>query len=399
MEYEFSEKVTSLKPSAIRELFKLMIGEGIIALSGGNPAKEAFPMEEIGEISKKILEENPVAALQYSVSEGYTPLREQIKKYVKEKFNIGTDEDDVLITSGAQQANDMACKIFCNEGDYIACDETCFIGSLSSFKSNNINIIGIPMDKDGMIPEKLEEAVKQNSRIKVLYLIPNFQNPTGSTLPLERRKSIYEIAKKNNIIIVEDNPYGELRFHGEHVPSFKSFDTDGIVCYSGSFSKVVAPGLRVGFMIANKKIVDRGTLLKQFTDVHTNILAQMIIYELYKKYDMDAHIKKIQTLYGDKCSYMCSLIRENFPKTVICHEPDGGMFVWCTDTSGKLKVEELVQKLVSEYKVAIISGNVFVPYETSGEVHAFRLNFTVPDKKQIKTGIEAIGRVLHEMLD
>ncbi len=395
MEYHFSEKVSTLQPSAIRELFKLMVGEGIIALSGGNPAKEAFPMKEIADISKEILTENPVAALQYSISEGYTPLRDQIQEYVKRKFNIGTEEDAVLITSGAQQANDMAVKIFCNEGDAIACDETCFIGSLSSFKSNNVSIIGIPTDDFGMIPNALEKALADHPNIKVIYLIPNFQNPTGVTMPLERRKEIYEIAKNHHIMLIEDNPYGELRFRGKDVPSFKSFDTEGLVCYSGSFSKVVAPGLRVGFMVANKQIVDRGTLLKQFSDVHTNILAQMIIYEYYKRYDTDKHISEVSAFYGDKCHYMCELIHEKLPASIKCIEPDGGMFVWCTDTTGKIDIEAFVQKLVTEHKVAVISGNVFT---TDGsKSHSFRLNFTVPTKEQIEKGITAIGEVLEEM--
>ncbi len=394
MEYKFSEKVQTLKPSAIRELFKLMIGDGIVALSGGNPAKEAFPKDEIAEISAKILKEDPVSALQYSISEGYTPLREQIAEYVKTNFNIGKEEDAVLITSGAQQANDMAVKIFCDEGDAIACDETIFIGSLSAFKANNVRLVGVAGDDEGMLPEALEEAI-QNHPIKVLYLIPNFSNPTGLTMPLQRRKDIYEICKKYQVMIIEDNPYGELRFRGEHVPAIKSFDDEGIVCYSGSFSKVVAPGLRVGFMIANKKIVDRGTLLKQFTDVHTNILAQMIIYEYYKNYDIKKHIAEISAFYAKKCEYMCQLIREKLPKEIKCIEPDGGMFVWCTDTTGTIDIDELVSKLVEEKKVAIISGDVFITNDTKS--HSFRLNFTVPSMEEIEYGITSIGEVLEEL--
>lgn len=394
MEYAFSKKVQTLKPSAIRELFKLMVGEGIIALSGGNPAKEAFPMKEIEEITAGILKDNPVAALQYSVSEGYAPLREQIATYVKTKFNIGTTDDAVLITSGAQQANDMAVKIFCNEGDAIACDETIFIGSLSAIKANNVSLVGIKGDDDGMLPEELEKAIATKP-IKMIYLIPNFSNPTGFTMPLERRKAIYEIAKKNKIMIIEDNPYGELRFRGEDVPAFKSFDDAGIVCYSGSFSKVVAPGLRVGFMIANKAIVERGTLLKQFGDVHTNILAQMVIYEYYKKYDVAKHIEQVSAFYAEKCHYMYEQICKKLPSEIKCREPEGGMFVWCTDMSGKIDIEEFVTKLVQEKKVAIISGNVFV---TNGEKsHSFRLNFTVPTKEQIEKGIDAIAEVLKEL--
>lgn len=392
MEYRFSDKVLTLQPSAIRELFKLMVGDGIIALSGGNPAKEAFPVKEIAEIAKDILEREPVEALQYSISEGYTPLREQIAAYAKEKFGIRRREDAVLITSGAQQANDMAVKIFCNEGDAVACDEVCFIGSLSAFKSNNVEIVGVKTDDKGMIPEKLEQALENHPNIRVIYLIPNFQNPTGVTMPLERRHQIYEIAREHKVMVIEDNPYGQLRFRGEDVPSIKSFDTEGIVCYSGSFSKVVAPGLRAGYMIADKKIVDRGTLLKQFTDVHTNILAQMIVYEYYKRYDIEEHIRKISRFYGEKCHYMCELLKKTLPPEIKCIEPDGGMFVWCTDVTGKLDIDAFVKKLAEEYKVAVISGDVFMP--AGGKSHSFRLNFTVPEKDEIKKGVEAIGKAL-----
>lgn len=397
MEYKFSDKVKTLQPSAIRELFKLMVGDGIIALSGGNPAKEAFPEKEIAEIADKILTQTPEAALQYSVSEGYTPLRVQIKEYQKTRFNVGGPDDNVLVTSGAQQANDMAVKIFCNDGDWIACDETCFVGSLSDFKSNNISIQGIRMDRQGMIPEELEKAIDSNPKIKVVYLIPNFQNPTGITLPLARRKAIYEICRRKGVIIIEDNPYGQLRFSGENVPAIKSFDTEGIVCYSGTFSKVVAPGLRVGYMIANKDIVGRGTLLKQFSDVHTNILAQMIVYEYFKNYDTDAHIRDVSAFYAKKCHYMCELIREKFPKEIQCDEPEGGMFVWCTDTTGTIDIEKLVSCLVTEYKVAIISGNVFASDDKPS--HSFRLNFTVPSMENIEKGISAIGEVLKQMYE
>lgn len=396
MKYNFSEKVSTLQPSAIRELFKLMAGENIISLSGGNPAKEAFPMKEIAEIATKILTENPVSALQYSVSEGYTPLRTLIKEYAAERFGIKSDSDSVLITSGAQQANDLAAKIFCNEGDAIVCDDTCFIGSLSAFKSNNINIIGIPMDDDGMIPAELEKALDSNNKIKLIYLIPNFQNPTGLTMSLSRRKALYEIAKRHNTMIIEDNPYGQLRFKGEEVPTIKSFDTEGLVCYSGTFSKVVAPGLRVGYMIANQEIIERGTLLKQFSDVHTSILPQMIVYEYFKNYDTDTNIRKIANFYADKCSYMCKLIKEEFPSEMKCIEPDGGMFVWVTDTTGRINIDHLVQRLVKEYKVAIISGNVFMTND--GISHSFRLNFTVPTASEIEIGIKSIAKVLKEEL-
>lgn len=397
MDYVFSEKVTNVKPSAIRELFKLMAGKNIIPLSGGNPAKEAFPMEEIEKIAEKILKEEPVSVLQYGVSEGCEQLRDMIGNYMRTKYKVGGDNDSVLITSGAMQGIDVACKIFGNEGDTLICDDPCFVGSISSFKVNNLNVVGVEMDDRGMRPDLLEEAIKNNKNVKLLYLIPNFQNPTGITISLERRKELYEIAKKYNVIIIEDNPYGELRFKGEHIPAIKTFDTEGIVCYIGSFSKVVAPGLRTGYMIANEKIIERGTLLKQFSDAHTNVLAQRICSEYYEKYNIEEHINFVRQLYAKKCSLMIEEMKKNFPPEITYNEPDGGMFIWCRIAAENIDVDELVDLLIEKYHVAIITGSCFA-IDSSKKVYTFRLNFTVPTQEQIKEGIAGVGSALKELM-
>lgn len=396
MNYVFSDKVSTLKPSAIRELFKLMVGKGaMISLSGGNPSKDSFPVQEIADITADILKNDWVGALQYSVSEGYPLLREFLEKYLVEEFGLDLEGNDIIITAGAQQANDMIAKIFCNEGDGVLVDSISFIGSLSAFKANNLVPIGVDSDDKGMSPEKLEEAIKANPNAKLLYLIPNFHNPTGFTMPLERRKEIYEVAKKHNIIILEDNPYGQLRFSGEDVPSIKTFDTEGIVCYSGSFSKVVAPGLRVGFVVAPADVAYRVTLLKQFTDVHTSILPQMIVGKFFTEYDTAAHIKMIDEMYGEKSKLMCEELRKQLPAEVQFIEPEGGMFVWVTDTTGKINIGEYVQRLISEYKVAVVSGDVFMA--EGGESHSLRLNFTVPSNEQIVEGVAAVADLFKKM--
>ena len=396
MDYAFSDKVSTLKPSAIRELFKLMVGKGaVVSLSGGNPSKDSFPVKEIQEVTERILRDDWVSALQYSVSEGYPQLRDLMRGYVKEHFGVGSEDDDIVITSGAQQANDMVAKIFCNEGDVVLLDSISFIGSISAFKANNLRPVGVDSDDKGMDPVKLEAAIKANPNAKLIYLIPNFHNPTGFTMPFERRKEIYEVAKKYGIMILEDNPYGQLRFGGEDVPSIKTLDTEGIVCYSGSFSKVVAPGLRVGYLVANKEIIFRATLLHQFTDVHPSSLPQMIVYEFFKNYDTDAHIAKIQKMYGEKSHFICEQIREKCPKEVTFIEPEGGMFVWITDSTGKIDIAEFVQRLINEYKVAVVSGDVFMT--EGGQSHSVRLNFTVPTKEQIEVGITAVADLFKKM--
>ncbi|MGN0697006.1 MAG: PLP-dependent aminotransferase family protein, partial [Oscillospiraceae bacterium] len=290
MEYRFSDKVTELKPSAIREILKFTSLPGVISLAAGNPAPEAFPSNEIGEITQRILSEEPVAALQYSVTEGYMPLREALKKRLAEQNSFDPDIDDLIITSGGQQASELSCKTFLNPGDALICEAPSFVGCLNAFKSYNSKLIGIELEEDGMNIEKLEAALKENPSAKLIYVIANFQNPTGLCTSYEKRKAIYELAKKYDVMILEDNPYGDIRFAGENIPSIKSLDTEGRVIYAGSFSKILAPGMRVGFVSAPKEVIQKIVVCKQVSDVHTNILAQMICHEYITKYDLNAHL-------------------------------------------------------------------------------------------------------------
>ncbi|MDE5991993.1 MAG: PLP-dependent aminotransferase family protein, partial [Oscillospiraceae bacterium] len=257
MDYSFSNKVTGLKASAIREILKFTAFPDVISFAAGNPAPEAFPADAVKEITERILTENPVAALQYSITEGYTPLRDTLKKRLASQNSYNGDIDDLIITSGGQQGNELSCKVFLNEGDTLICESPSFIGSLNSFKSYNVNLVGVEMDDEGIDLEKLEAAIKSNPNVKVIYLIPNFQNPTGKCMSFARRKEVYELAKKYDVMILEDNPYGEIRFEGENIPSIKSLDTDGRVIYVGSFSKVLAPGIRVGFVSAPKEVIQK----------------------------------------------------------------------------------------------------------------------------------------------
>src|SRR5574344_1483251 len=249
MNYTFSKNFESLKPSAIREIFKYAADPQVVSLSAGNPSPDAFPCKAIAEISSKILSENPISVLQYNVSEGYTPLRNFMKDYMSKKHNTGNDNDDILITTGAQQIMDLTSKALINEGDVIICEAPSFIGSLNTFRSYNAKLVGVSMDNDGMNMEALEKALIENKNTKLIYTIPNFQNPSGITMSLEKRKKMYELAKRYNVLILEDNPYGDLRYRGEDIPNIKSLDTEGIVIYAGSFSKVISPGMRIAYTI------------------------------------------------------------------------------------------------------------------------------------------------------
>lgn len=396
MEYAFSNKVTGLKASAIREILKFTAFPDVISFAAGNPAPEAFPTAAAEEITAKILKENPVAALQYSITEGYTPLRETLKKRLAAQNCFNADIDDVIITSGGQQGNELSCKIFLNEGDTLICESPSFIGSINSFKSYNVNLIGVEMDDEGIDPQKLEDTLKANPNTKIIYLIPNFQNPTGKCMSYERRKTVYALAQKYNVMILEDNPYGEIRFEGENIPSVKSLDTDGRVIYCGSFSKVLAPGIRVGFVSAPKEAAQKIVVCKQVADVHTNILAQMLADEFVNNYDFEGHLSKIREIYRKKCKLMLSEIDKNFSNKITVTRPQGGLFIWATlpedcDMTGFCK------KAV-EQKVAVVPGNAFTVHE-SDPISCFRLNFSTPTDEQLVKGCEILGKLSKAMLD
>ncbi len=395
MEYTFAKRMDGLQASAIREILKHSADPSVISFAAGSPAPNAFPIEKIKEITNTIMETDPIGALQYSISEGYTPLRDKVKDLIKSRYNIGKDFDDLIITSGAQEAIQLACKVICDAGDTIICESPSFIGSLNAFKSNEVNLVGVEMEDDGINIQKLEHAIKNNPKTKVLYLIPNFQNPSGITMSLEKRKYIYDICVKNNILIIEDNPYGELRFAGEDVPNIKSFDTQGIVIYCGSFSKILAPGLRVGFMSAPSEIISKTVVLKQVNDVHTNILAQRICDEFLSSTDFESHVKNLREIYKHKSNLMLEQIQLNLNKKIKVTTPEGGLFIWCT-LPENIDMLSFCKDAI-ENKVAIVPGSAFLISENE-KTQSFRLNFSTPTDEQIVTGIEILGKLSNKYL-
>jgi len=390
MEFTFSDKISSLQPSAIREILKATSVPGVIPLAAGNPAPDAFPIDEVRKIVAEILAENPIDALQYGVSEGYQPLRDTILDWIKERENIGRDFDNILITSGATQAIDLVTKVLCNEGDTVICEEPSFIGSLNCFRSYGCKLKGVPVEADGMDVDALEEVLKSTPNAKFIYTIPNFQNPSGATMSLEKRKRLYDLAKQYGVLILEDNPYGELRVSGEPVPAIKSFDTEGIVIYAGSFSKILAPGLRVAFCIAHQDLLAKMTVGKQASDTHTACLNQMIVYNWFKNYDVNAHIIKIRDIYRKKLNLMCDCIDKELGDFVEYVKPEGGLFIWCRlpDT---VNMAEFVQKAV-EKKVAVVPGNAFL-MDNNADTQYIRLNFSTPTDEGIVNGIKILGEV------
>lgn len=397
MNYKFSEKVAGLQASAIREILKFTSQPGVISFAAGNPAPEAFPTEKIAEISAEILKNNPVLALQYSLSEGYPPLRELLKKRMQLKGCFNPDMDDLIITSGAQQANELSCKVLCNEGDTLICESPSFIGSLNAFRSYNVNLVGIELEKDGMKLELLEEALKNGTGQKLIYVIPNFQNPTGATMSLEKRKGLYQLACKYDAVILEDNPYGDLRFAGEDVPSIKSMDTEGRVIYSGTFSKILAPGLRVGYVSAPKEIIQKIVVCKQVSDVHSTIWSQLVCEKFMTECDLDEHFAKLKSIYKEKCELMLDCMDKHFSDKVKYERPEGGLFIWATLPKGS-NMTEFCTEAVRDYKIAVVPGTAFMINE-SDKTDSFRLNFSTPTNEQIIKGIEILGNMTKEKFD
>lgn len=395
MDYKFSDRISSLKPSAIREILKNSSGSDVIPFSAGNPSPESFPIDDIKRLTNEILETEPIAALQYGISEGYTPLRQEITEIMKRDFNVGTDNDDCIVTSGAQQVIDLVSKVLLNEDDVVVSESPSFIGALNTFRAYKGRLVGVDVEDDGMDMEMLENVLKTTKNVKFIYTIPNFQNPSGVTMSLEKRVILYELAKKYNVLILEDNPYGDLRFSGEELPSIKSFDTEGIVIYSGSFSKILSPGLRVAFTVAPKEIIAKMTVGKQGSDVHTPVLTQMLVYKWLTETDYKSHIEKIRGIYREKCNLMCDLIDENLGGFVKYVRPEGGLFVWC-QLPENVDMLDFVKKASSK-KVALVPGTAFMMYPED-KTSCVRLNYSTPTNEQIEEGMKILGNLKNQYM-
>lgn len=395
MEYKFSDRVSNLKPSAIREIFKYAADPEVVSLSAGNPSPDAFPAKAIEEISAKVLAEDPIKVLQYSVSEGYTPLRKHLMEYMQKEHNTGSENDDILITTGAQQIMDLCTKALVNEGETVIVEAPSFIGSLNTFRSYNAKLVGVTVEPDGMNTDELEEKLKANPDTKFIYTIPNFQNPSGVTMSLEKRKKVYELAKKYGVLIIEDNPYGDLRYSGEYVPNIKSFDTEGIVIYAGSMSKVISPGIRVAYCICPKPIFQKLVVCKQGNDVHTNIWAQYICDEFITKYDFNAHLAMLRNIYTKKAQFCMDLLDKYCAPAITYNKIDGGLFIWC-DLDKRIDMPQFCKDAVIK-KVCVVPGNAFLTDENE-ECHSFRINFSTPTDEQLEKGIKILGKLANEKI-
>ena len=390
-----SDKMKNMKPSAIREIFKSLGTPGAISFAGGNPAPESFPVEALSSIATDIFKTNATAALQYSVTEGYPLLREQVAARLNTKFGVDTANNTTIITSGGQQAIELTCKVLCNEGDEVICENPSFIGALNAFRSLGTRPVGVELEADGINLAALEETIKAHPKARFLYLIPTFHNPAGITMSLEKRRAVYALAQQYDLVILEDNPYGDLRFSGEELPTIKSMDTDGRVIYCGTFSKILSAGMRVGFACGADELIQKMVVAKQVEDVHTNIFFQMVCAEYIRQYDLDAHIDTIRALYREKCERMLAALDAHMPKEVTFTRPQGGLFLWCT-LPEYVDIAALIKEAAAE-KVFVVTGAAFQCDETA-PTHAFRLNYSMPSLDEIDKGIALLAAIVRRHL-
>ena len=394
MEYRISDKMVNMKPSAIREIFKSLGTPGAISFAAGNPAPESFPVGDMQRIGAEIFSDSAVQALQYSVTEGYPKLREQVKARLKDKFGIGNDNDELIIVTGGQQGIELSCKVLCNEGDTVIAENPSFIGALNAFRSLGAKIQGVTLQEDGLDTAELEKALRENPDTKLLYVIPTFQNPAGLTTSLEKRKEIYRLASKYDVVILEDNPYGELRFAGDDIPTIKKLDTDGRVLYCGSFSKVLSAGMRIGFLLGPKELIQKIVVAKQVEDVHTNIFFQMLCSRYMDECDMDAHVAEIRALYRKKAGFMLECLDKYMPDCVKYTRPEGGLFLWCT-LPDQISLMDFVMA-AKEQLVFVVPGTAFNCDETAPS-QSFRLNYSMPSMEEIEKGIRILGDLVRKM--
>lgn len=392
MTYDFAPRIERVKPSDIRELLKYSSQSNVIPFSAGNPSFDTFPLDDIQEICTQILQNEPEQVLQYGITEGLPELRDAVKQDLTTRYGVGSTNDDLIIMTGAQQCLDLASKAFCRPGDVVLCENPSFVGALNAFKANDAKLVGIDLEPDGVNLEQLEAAMKQHPTARLLYTIPNFQNPTGISMSLQKRKAVYQLAKHYRVVILEDNPYGDLRFRGSPIAPIKSLDTDGIVIYCGSFSKIISPGLRIGFVCAPSEIVQKITVLKQCNDVHTNLLSQKIAYHFLQQGSLQSHLERIQAIYRRKATIMLSSMEKEFPSYVKWTQPDGGLFVWCT-LPKEIDVREFCTQAVNRYKVSAVPGHTFLTSE-SLPCHSIRLNYSAPTDEQIQKGIHILGNFI-----
>jgi 2-aminoadipate transaminase len=394
----FSARARQLRASDVRELLKLLQNPEMISFAGGLPNPESFPSEIIREIANDVLAENAGKALQYGITEGYLPLREALADRMRGK-GMDVSTDNVATVSGSQQVIDLIGKVFIDPNDVIVVSAPTYLTALTGFSIYEARFETVPIDKDNMrmdlFQEKLEQLSREGVHPKMVYALPNFQNPAGVTMPEKSRRRLVDLAHEHDLVILEDDPYGELRYKGEDIRPIKSFDDEGRVVYMSTFSKILSPGFRVGWMVGHPDILRKLIIAKQSSDVCTNVLGQVISSEYITRGHVDPQIEKIRRLYGRKLEIMTKGMNDFMPEEIQWVPPEGGMFLWVTLPDGASSIE-LLEKAVQK-KVAFVSGRAFYPNPADG-LRTLRLNFTYPSDEMITEGLRRLGTVFGEEL-
>lgn len=388
----FADRTSFLKASEIRELLKLTEKPEIISFAGGLPAPELFPIERIKKISQKVLDEDGRNALQYSSTEGFKPLREIIAKQRMQPVGIKVTCDNILITSGSQQALEFSAKLFINKDDIIICESPSYLGAINAFNAFQPKFVEIPMDDFGMKVDILEQELKKHPDAKMIYTIPDFQNPTGKTMSVDRRKKVAELAAMYQIPVIEDCPYGELIFEGEAYPSIKSFDTEGYVIYLGTFSKTFCPGLRIGWVCAEPEILQKYIIIKQGADLQCSTISQRETALFMETFNLNDHIENIKAVYKNRRDLMLKTMKDNFPKEILYTYPKGGLFTWVELREG-IDASEVLKEALKE-NVAFVPGASFFP--NGGHKNYFRMNYSNMCEDKIIEGVKRLGKVLQK---
>lgn len=391
---KFSERMNGMKASDIRELLKLTARPEVISFAGGMPAPELFPVEELTAAFNAVMAENSRVALQYGQTEGWAPLRKQIADRMEKINSIKTDPSNIILTAGSQQGLDFCGKLFLNPGDVVIMESPSYLGAINAFNAYQPNYVEIPTDENGMIMEELEKVLATTENVKLIYVIPDFQNPSGRTWPLERRQKFMEIVNKYGVNVIEDNPYGDLRFRGEFLPALKSLDTEGLVLYFGTFSKILSPGFRIGWICANSAIMEKLNLIAQAAVLQTATVNAMVVSKYLEMYDIDEHIAKILPVYKHRCELMISTMKETFPPEAKFTDPEGGLFTW-VELPEYVNTRDLAAKAL-EQNVAFVPGSGFYP--NGGNNHCMRLNYSGQSDERIVEGVKRLAALIKEAL-
>ncbi len=391
---KFAKRMERLQASEIRELLKLTAQPDIISFAGGLPAPELFPVEEIAKVSHDLVLKEGRQLLQYATTEGRPALRAKIAKRMAEKYKAAVDPDEILITTGSQQCLDFAGKLFLNPGDVVLCESPSYLGALNAFNAYEPTFMEVPTDDGGLIPEELDKILATTPNCKFIYVIPDFQNPTGRTWSLERRQKFMEVVNKYDLPVLEDNPYGELRYEGEILPSLKSLDTKGLVMFLGTFSKIFCPGLRLGWVAATKDVVTEFVKIKQSADLHTSNFDQGVADAYMEAYDLDEHVSKIVALYKSRRDLILKTMAEEFPAGVEWTHPEGGLFLWLTLPEG-VSARKVFDKCI-QMKVAAVIGDAFYPNQKTDR--SMRINYSNMPEDKIVEGIKRMAQAIKEAM-